>query len=173
MDARYLTPDHPDSQRRFPEAFLNARIRSAVAAIALAALVGPAIVRGQEAETLDEAQVRQVVEGFKAALAAGDSTTAIGFLHRDLLVYEAGHAESLDEYRAGHLAADMEFVAAVVTTPIQQGVIVRDEMALWVSEAESKGEFRGREIDSRGTETMVLVPTPAGWKILHIHWSSR
>ena len=168
-----LRPITPTASQRSPEAFLNARIRSAVAATALAALVGPASLRGQEAETLDEAQVRQVVEGFKAALAAGDSTTALGFLHRDLLVYEAGHAESLDEYRAGHLAADMEFVAAVETTPIQQGVIVRDEMALWVSEGESKGEFRGREIDSHGTETMVLVPTPAGWKILHIHWSSR
>lgn len=159
-----------DSPRRYP---LTRWARSAGAAIALGALVVPAVVRAQEAESIDEEQVRAVVAGFKAALAAGDSTTALGYLHPDVVVYEAGHAESLAEYRAAHLAADMEFSASVQTTPVQQGVIVRDEMALWVSEGDSKGEFRGRTIESHGTETMVLVPSPAGWKILHVHWSSR
>ena len=107
------------------------------------------------------------------ALAAGDSTAALSQLHPDLVIYEAGHAESLAEYRAGHLAADMEFAAAVETTVLEQGVIVRPDMALWVSESESKGEFRGQAIDSHGTETIVLLPTDAGWKILHVHWSSR
>jgi hypothetical protein len=46
-------------------------------------------------------------------------------------------------------------------------------MAMWVSEGESKGEFRGRQVESHGTETIVLIPTDAGWKILHVHWSSR
>lgn len=152
---------------------MTRRLRLAACAIALLAAGFPPDLRGQEPEDLDETQVRDVVEGFKAALAAGDSTTALGYLHRDLVVYEAGHAESLAEYRAGHLAADMEFAAAVSTTPVQQGVIVRDDMALWVSEGESKGTFRGRAIDSHGTETIVLVATEAGWKILHVHWSSR
>jgi hypothetical protein len=67
----------------------------------------------------------------------------------------------------------MEFSAAVETTPVQQGVIVRSDMALWVSEGESRGVFRGRTIESHGVETIVLVPTDAGWKILHVHWSSR
>ena len=121
----------------------------------------------------DEAAVRAVVEGFKDALATGDSTAALGYLHPDLVVYEAGHAETLAEYRAGHLAADMEFAAAVETTVLEQGVIVRPDMALWVSESESKGEFRGRAIDAHGVETIVLLPTDAGWKVLHVHWSSR
>ena len=114
-----------------------------------------------------------MVQGFKSALAAGDSVAAIGYLHSDLVVYESGHSETLAEYRAGHLAADMEFAAAVETTALEQGVIVRPGMALWVSESQSKGEFRGRAIDSHGTETIVLLPTDAGWKILHVHWSSR
>lgn len=143
-------------------------------AIAVASLATPAGVWGQEgADPTDEEAVRAVVQGFKAALAAGDSVAAIGYLHPDLVVYEGGDSESLTEYRAGHLAADMEFAAAVETTALEQGVIVRPGMALWVSESESKGEFRGRAIDSQGTETIVLLPTGAGWKILHVHWSSR
>jgi ketosteroid isomerase-like protein len=149
------------------------RIARLAAAAALALCVIPvAPANGQEANAR-EAEVRAVVEGFKAALAAGDSTAALGYLHRDLVVYEEGRAESLTEYRSGHLAADMEFSAAVETTPVQQGVIVRPEMALWVSEGESRGVFRGRTIESHGVETIVLVPTDAGWKILHVHWSSR
>ncbi|HET6638950.1 MAG TPA: nuclear transport factor 2 family protein [Gemmatimonadota bacterium] len=128
----------------------------------------------QEPEpTVDELAVRAVVEGFKGALAAGDSTAALGYLHRDLVVYEAGEAETLAEYRASHLSSDMEFAAAVETTILQQGVIVRPGMALWVSESESKGEFRGQAIDAHGAETIILLPTDAGWKILHVHWSSR
>ncbi|HJU87663.1 MAG TPA: nuclear transport factor 2 family protein [Gemmatimonadota bacterium] len=143
-------------------------------AILAATLAAPARAPAQEspAET-DEAAVRAVVHGFKTALAAGDSVAAIGFLHPDLVVYEGGDSESLAEYRAGHLATDMEFAAGVETTALEQGVIVRPGMALWVSESASKGEFRGRPIDSHGTETIVLLPTDAGWRILHIHWSSR
>jgi ketosteroid isomerase-like protein len=148
-----------------------------IAPLAIAAVLGISVgatapANGQETNAR-EAEVRAVVEGFKAALAAGDSTAALGYLHRDLVVYEEGRAESLTEYRSGHLAADMEFSAAVETTPVQQGVIVRSDMALWVSEGESRGVFRGRTIESHGVETIVLVPTDAGWKILHVHWSSR
>jgi ketosteroid isomerase-like protein len=143
-------------------------------ALAVAALcVTATSARAQEPNTPDEAEIRAAVLGFKAALAAGDSTAAIGYLHPDLVVYEAGHAESLSEYRSGHLAADMEYAAAVATQPIEQGLIVREGMAMWVSEGESKGEFRGRQVESHGTETIVLIPTDAGWKILHVHWSSR
>jgi ketosteroid isomerase-like protein len=148
------------------------RRRLALSLTALCALAVPGLAQQPEA-AVDELAVRAVVQGFKDALAAGDSTAALGYLHPDLVVYEAGHAETLAEYRAGHLAADMEFTAAVETTVLEQGVIVRPDMALWVSEGESKGEFRDRAIDSHGTETIVLLPTDAGWKILHVHWSSR
>lgn len=143
-------------------------------ALAIAALyVTATSALAQQPTTPDEAEIRAVVLGFKAALAAGDSTAALGYLHPDLVVYEAGHAESLSEYRSGHLAADMEYAAAVATQPIEQGLIVREDMALWVSEGESRGEFRGRQIESHGTETIVLIPIEAGWRILHVHWSSR
>lgn len=148
------------------------RHRLALGLTALCAFAVPALAQQPEA-TADELAVRAVVQGFKDALAAGDSSAALSYLHTDLMVYEGGHAETLSEYRSGHLAADMEFTAAVETTVLEQGVIVRPGMALWVSESESTGEFRGRAIDSRGTETMILLPTDSGWRILHVHWSSR
>jgi ketosteroid isomerase-like protein len=146
--------------------------RFAVALAALCSFAVPALAQDSQPEA-DESAVRAVVQGFKDALAAGDSSTALSYLHPDLVVYEAGRAEVLAEYRAGHLAADMEFAAAVETTVLEQGVIVRPEMALWVSERASKGELRERAIDAHGTETIVLLPTDSGWKILHVHWSSR
>jgi ketosteroid isomerase-like protein len=148
------------------------RRRFALAIAALCVTASSTLAQEQET-TPDESAIRAVVLGFKAALVAGDSTAAIGYLHPDLVVYEAGHAESLAEYRAGHLAADMEFAAKVATRPVEQGLIVREDMALWVSEGDSRGEFRGRQVESHGTETIVLIPTDAGWKILHVHWSSR
>ena len=150
---------------------MRRRLAPAIAALFLIAV--PAFAQEPDAEAEESPAIRSVVQGFKAALAAGDSTAALGYLHADLVVYEGGHAETLAEYRAGHLAADMEFAAAVETEAVTQGLVVRPGMALWVSEMETKGEFRGRAIDSQGTETIVLLPTDAGWKILHVHWSTR
>ena len=149
------------------------RRRFALAIAALCVMAAPALAQEPETEPDESAAIRSVVQGFKAALAVGDSTAAISFLHADLIVYEGGHAETLAEYRAGHLAADMEFAAATATEALTQGLVVRDGMALWVSETETKGEFRGRAIESLGTETIVLLLIDGGWKILHVHWSSR
>ena len=53
------------------------------------------------------------------------------------------------------------------------GVVVRGDAA-WVSSTSSTtGEYRGRQINSRGAELMVLSREPDGWKIRAIHWSSR
>lgn len=49
-----------------------------------------------------------------------------------------------------------------------------DAGTAWVlSRTETQGTFRGRAIDARGTETMLLRKTAEGWRIVHIHWSSQ
>lgn len=120
-----------------------------------------------------EAAIREVVEGFSGALQRGDSTAALEFLHPDVVIYEAGHAETLDQYRNGHLASDMAFADAVTQQTTSGQITVGHDIALYLSEYTSAGTFREREIDSHGTETMVLVRTVDGWRIRHIHWSSR
>lgn len=120
----------------------------------------------------EEQAVRAVVDGFSRALAAGDSARALSYLHPEVVVYEGGHAETLQQYRSGHLRADVAFLQSVTQETTRSRVAVGTDLALYLSEYTSKGTFRGREIDSHGTETMVLARTPEGWKIRHIHWSS-
>ncbi len=129
-------------------------------------------VRAQEPPA-DEAAIRAVVDGFHAALAAGDSTGALGYLHPDLVVHESGHAETLAEYRSGHLASDIEFSRAVSFETARDAVVLGSDLAFYLREYRMKGTFREREIDAAGVETIALTPTPEGWKIRHIHWSSR
>jgi ketosteroid isomerase-like protein len=136
-------------------------------------LVIPVLARAQAPQADPKADVRAVVDGFSDALAAGDSARAVSYLHPDLVVYEGGHAETLAEYRAHHLGADMAFLAAVHQTTTSEHLEVHGETALYLSEYTISGTYRDREIDLHGTETIVLVRTTGGWKIRHIHWSSR
>lgn len=151
---------------------------AALIAIALAwllPLVAPASAQEQPGVSRqpDEDAIRAVVEGFHAALSAGDSTGALAYLHDDLIVYEAGHAETLEEYRSGHLASDIAFSRSVVFATERDTVVLGRELSLYLREYSIKGSYRNKEIDARGVESIVLALTGEVWKIRHIHWSSR
>jgi ketosteroid isomerase-like protein len=146
-------------------------MRHALFALAWFALACPASIHAQM--TGAEAEVRAVVTEFSEALAAGDSARAVTYLHPDLIVYEGGHAETLEEYRAHHMGSDMAFLSAVDETTTAERLDVYGETALYLSEYKMSGTYRDREVDLHGTETLVLLRTPDGWKIRHIHWSSR
>lgn len=47
------------------------------------------------------------------------------------------------------------------------------ELAWVLTLSETTGAFGGKPIASLGAETMLLRRLPAGWRIIHIHWSSR
>ena len=146
-------------------------MRSLILVLTFGALASP--LTSQATDAAREAEVRAVVENFHAALESGDSTAALGHLHPDVLIYEGGHAESLAEYRSGHLRGDIAFAAATDRRITDSSLAVWGDQALYTSSARTTGRYRGREIDSRGTETLVLVRTADGWRIRHIHWSSR
>jgi len=115
-----------------------------------------------------------VVAAFHEALASGDSSQALAMLAPDVLIYENGVVESSrDEYRSHHLPADMAFAASTMREVLAQSGGQSADVAWLTSSTVTKGTFRGREIDSRGTETMLLRQTAEGWRITHIHWSSR
>ena len=120
-----------------------------------------------------EQEVHEVVKAFKDALRTGDGEAVLQVLHTDVRIYEGGHAETREQYGSGHLDVDIEFLQAVETTTSWERVIPGRDMALYMSEGTASGDFRGRPIDTRNTETLVLVLTDAGWRIRHIHWSSR
>jgi ketosteroid isomerase-like protein len=46
--------------------------------------------------------------------------------------------------------------------------------AAWITTiSRSTGSFHGRQINSSGTELMVLTKSSHGWQIRAIHWSSH
>ncbi len=149
------------------------RIETLRAALAAAILAGFALappLLGQSPGA--EAEVRAVIDAFRTGLGAGDGDAALAQLHPDVRVFEGGHAETRDEYASGHLGADMAFLQAVESTTTSERLVVDGAMALYLRTYTNKGEFRGRQIDASGTETLVLSKTDDGWRILHIHWST-
>jgi len=133
----------------------------------------PSNVTAQAASSGSEREVRGVVDLFKTSLRSGDSTTVIRLLHPEVRIYEGGHAETREEYRSGHLRGDIAFLAGLTSETLWDQVVVGEELVLYMSEYRTTGQYRDREIDSHGTETLVLVSTDDGWRIRHIHWSSR
>ncbi|HUF51005.1 MAG TPA: nuclear transport factor 2 family protein [Longimicrobiales bacterium] len=124
-----------------------------------------------QAQTPDvEAEIRAVATGFGAALAHGDSTAALGLLHDDVRIMEGGRTETKTQYRSGHLRSDIAFASAVRTETVRDAVTVIGDIALYTSQSRRTGTYRNRPIDSTGNEAMVLIRTPAGWRIQMIHW---
>ena len=171
-----MTPD-PTSRSALA---LPAR-RLSLAALLLGAMLPACATPGAQPEpaatgaavSADSAAVAGVVTAYHAALQAGDSLAALGLLAPDAHILESGGIESLAEYRAHHLAADIEFARTVREERSAVGVRVRGDAAWASSTSSAKGQFRGREIDSLSAELMVLVRTTDGWRIAAIHWSSR
>jgi ketosteroid isomerase-like protein len=121
----------------------------------------------------DHSAVSAVVERFHAALESGDSLTAVELLQPSATILEAGGVETREEYRAGHLPADIEFAQALRPVRAVIQVSVEGGMAWAVSESIVDGEMDGATIRSQGAELMILSRTDEGWKIEAIHWSSR
>lgn len=113
------------------------------------------------------------VSAFHGALTRGDTTEVLSLLAEDALIFESGGVErSRSEYASHHLASDAEFSAAVQRTMIEQNSGGSGDIA-WVTSVESVvGTFRGRPINSRSVETMLLRRIAGNWRIVHIHWSS-
>lgn len=139
---------------------------------------------GAEAQTAPAVSVAQspateptsavgTIDAFHAALKRGDTQSALMFLSDDVLIFESGAVESSRaEYETHHLRADAEFSAATSRTRVSERVINVGNMASVMRVELIKGSFRGRPINSRSVETMTLRQTDAGWRIVHIHWSS-
>jgi len=133
-------------------------------------LLAPAALPGQDP---DSAAVAYVVATFHAALASGDSATALGLLADDALVLESGGLETRAAYRAHHLPADIAFARGVRMEREPVRLTVRGDAAWVVARSRTSGTFRGREVDARGVELVVLTRDPEGWRIRAVHWSSR
>jgi ketosteroid isomerase-like protein len=117
---------------------------------------------------------RDTVTAFHAALHAGQKDKALGYMAPTVLIYESGHVErSRDEYASHHLGADMEFAKSTTRKVLRHTVKEHGDMAVVVEETETSGSFKGKDVASFGTETVLLERKDGKWQIAHVHWSSR
>ena len=140
---------------------------------AMAAMAMPTTVPSTTPAANDSADVAALVHRFHDALEQGDSVAAIGLLADDAEILESGSVETVADYRAHHLPADIALAKAIKSTRAPLRVLVRGDLATSTSTSTTKGTFRDRAIDSAGAELIVARRTSQGWRISAIHWSSR
>ncbi len=114
------------------------------------------------------------VERFSNALSAGQLDKAGAELDAKVLILESGGAEhSAAEYLSGHAKGDAAFLKTVHVQLMRRKAQASGDMAWVGSESELHVMKDGKMTTILSTETMVLKRTDKGWKITHIHWSSR
>jgi len=151
-----------------------------IAAVALSlgttTLICPDFLRSDaraQAPAAEESSALSALEAFNAALKAGDTERALSWLAPDLLVFESGNAErSKAEYAEHHLTQDMAFLKGATVELQHRQVHENGDLNWIVSESRIRTRIKDRDIDLRSIETAVLKRTPAGWRIVHLHWSS-
>lgn len=114
------------------------------------------------------------VDAFFAALSAGDLDRAGAQLDESAVVLEGGAAEhSAAEYLGGHAKGDAEFLRGSRQVLRRRTARASGDLAWVASESDLRVEKDGKPMLLASAETMVLRSGPSGWKIVHIHWSSR
>ncbi len=116
-----------------------------------------------------------VVEGFHAALKAGDPSSALKLLSVSASIYEQGFIDQTrSDYAGAHIAADAAFAQATELQVLERRIIwLGDNAACVISRTQTRGTFQGHPINLVGTETMVLQRSGNSWNIEHIHWSAH
>ena len=114
----------------------------------------------------------KVVMQFHQAIQANDKSKARGFLADNVIIYEGGRVErSADDYANHHMLADMKYLAQLEVKILEHEVREVGQTAFSMSRTKLTGEFKGKEVNSEGMESMVLLKKDGKWKIAHIHWS--
>ena len=136
---------------------------------------GLALAHDPQVDVPEAAQAAAAtVDRFLEALSAGDIDRAGAELDPEVIILESGGAEySAAEYLGGHAKADAEFLKTAQQKPGRRTARVSGELAWVASESEILVQQDGRPVTIASTETMVLRSTDVGWRIVHIHWSSR
>lgn len=123
-----------------------------------------------EPQSAAAAEAARAVDAFDAALKAGRLHELEQWLDPDVQVFESGHVEAgRDAYFAEHAAADAKFLASAQVTREARTADASGDLA-WVSTRSTVARDGKRHAS---IETMVLRRGKDGWKIVHIHWSSR
>lgn len=116
----------------------------------------------------------EVARSLHAALASGDTAMIEALLDPQVLILESGGAErSRAEYAAHHMRSDMAFLKDAEYTLLHRTGDEAGDLAWVASEARIAAQSRGQPVDLASAETLVLKKLAGGWRIVHVHWSSR
>jgi ketosteroid isomerase-like protein len=111
---------------------------------------------------------------FSAALAKGDASTVMSLLAENVVIYESGGQESSrEEYASHHLPLDIAFLAGIKIEVLERKQGGNAEIAWVITRSRFTGTHKGKAVDLYSTESLVLQHASAGWKIVHVHWSSQ
>ena len=120
------------------------------------------------------AEAARVVDAFHAALKAGETSRAASMMAPGVLVFEAGGAEaSRAAYGAEHLTADATFEKTALEEILRRTGAAAGHSAWIATEGRAQARAGEKVTDRLTTETMILARTADGWRIVHVHWSSR
>lgn len=115
-----------------------------------------------------------VVDAFGKAIAASDFAAVESMLDPEVIILETGGAErSREQYLSHHAKSDAKFLAGTHSALTHRRARIAGDTAWVASESELHATRDGKSMTLLSTETMVLDNTASGWKIVHIHWSSR
>jgi ketosteroid isomerase-like protein len=123
-------------------------------------------------KSVGELEVGKIIAQFHQALKVGNPKKALALLAENVMIFEGGRVErSADDYAEHHMLADMKYLANIDSVILEQQIKIIGDLAYSMVRSKSTGQYQGRDIDSEGMETMVLLKEKGQWKIVHIHWS--
>lgn len=126
---------------------------------------------GHAHDTLDTAAA--TLDAFHHALKEGNGDAALALLHDNATILEGGHLQTKSDYAAGHLASDMQFLAAVETERLSKDADVGDGQATVVTRTRMSGSYNDKAVEVISKEIATLVATEDGWRISHLNWSTE
>jgi ketosteroid isomerase-like protein len=114
------------------------------------------------------------VDRFFSAMSTGNLEEAGALLDPQVIILESGGAEhSAAEYLGGHAKGDAEFLKGAHHALTRRTARAEGQLTWVASESELHAEKDGKPATYVSTETMLLRSGEDGWKIVHVHWSSR
>lgn len=152
-------------------AFAGPPATSAATTAVVADTGKPVFVQNVAPEAVDAVKA---VDAFSSALKAARLDQASTWLDPKVLVLESGSSErSRDEYLDHHAIEDAAFLQSAKVLPRYRQAQATGDLAWVGTESLIETQRDGKPLLLLSTETMVLKKTDAGWRIVHIHWSSR
>ena len=119
------------------------------------------------------AEALTALNKFHQALQAGNAEAVLALLSDNVVIYESGHGETRAQYEAHHLQADITFAKSTTATSTNTVVDCDGNLCVIHQQSHTSGTYKGKTIDSNGTETAVLRLGTQGWRISHVHWSNQ